>query len=114
MSVSGVFNSIGHFFAKAVKTFLVLEPKIAADAQKVLNTKPEVTAITAIVPKYGLLAVGVEDLGYALIGELLAVLKAGGAAAEAKLADLGLDQKVVDSVKAVAADPTIQKVAKLL
>jgi hypothetical protein len=109
-----VFKSIGHFFANAIQKLLAAEPTVVADAQKVESTQAEVTAVTALVPTYGPLGVTIENAGYALLGEMVAVLKAGGAAAEAKLADIGLDSDVVATVKAVAADPTIQKVAKLI
>jgi hypothetical protein len=108
------FKSVGHFFATAIKKLLAAAPKIEAGAEKVEATQAEVTGITALVPTYGPLAVTIENAGYALLGELIAVMKAGGAAADAKLADLGLDAAVVSTVKAVANDPTIVKLAKLV
>ena len=109
-----VYNSVAHFIATAIKRLLAASPVIVADCTAVESTQTEVTAITALVPTYGPLAVTVENAGYALLGEIIAVLKASGAAAEAKLLDVGLDANVVATVKAVAADPTIQKVVKLI
>ena len=114
MTISLVFKSVGHFFATAVQKMIAAEPKVVTVAEKVEGTATEVEAISSLVPKYGPLAVTVEKAGYALLGELIAVLKAGGAAAEAKLADIGLDANVVATVKAVAADPVIVAASKLL
>ena len=102
-----VFKSIGHFFAVAIQAILVDGPKIEAGA-------PVVEAVTSLVPVYGPLAVTVEKAGYALLGELLGVLHAGGEAAEAKLADAGLDANVIATIKAVGSDPSIKSVAKML
>ena len=113
-SFSLAFKSMGHFFATLVQKVLAAEPKIVAVGTAVENTAAQVESVTALIPVYGPLAVTAEKAAYALIGEVMAALKAGGAAAEAKLADLGLDSAVVDTVKAVAADPLIQKLVKLL
>ena len=67
------------------------------------------------IPVYGPLAVTVEKAGYAVLGELASVLTAGGAAAEAKLADAGLDVNVVATVKAMLASiPQFVTLAKTL
>jgi len=56
-----------------------------------------------------------EKAGYAVLGELSAVLTAGGAAAEAKLADAGLDTNVIATVKAIVAGSSqLASVAKTL
>jgi len=109
-----VFKSIGHFFANAIQKLLAAEPTVVADATKIEGTQATVTAVSAAVPVYGPLAVNVENAGYALLGEVIAVLKAGGAAAQAKLADVGLDTAVIATVKAVAEDPAIVAAGKLL
>lgn len=102
------FKSIGHFFATAYKAIVAEIPKIEA-------TKGVVEKVTSNVPVYGPLAVSVEDAGYALLGEISNVLNAGGAAAEAKLSDAGLDINVINTVKAIVASvPQITAVAKTL
>jgi hypothetical protein len=102
------FKSVGHFFAKVYKAIITEIPKVEA-------TEGEVTAATAVIPVYGPLAVTMEDAGYAVLGELSSVLNAGGAAVEAKLLDAGLDQNVVDTVKAlIASVPNIAALAKEL
>lgn len=98
------FKSVGHFFAKAF-AFL---PKIEA-------TAGTVETVTAAVPTYGPLAVSVEKAGYAVLGELAAVINAGGAAASSKLSDAGLDINVIQTVEAlVKAVPTIAAMASSL
>ena len=102
------FKSVGHFFAKAYQA-------IVADLPKVEKTEATVETTTAAVPVYGPLAVTMEKAGYAVLGELSAVLTAGGAAAEAKLADAGLDTNVIATVKAiVAGSAQLASVAKTL
>lgn len=102
------FKSIGHFFATvytAVKNEL---PKIEGTAQTV-------ETVTASIPVFGPLALTVEKAGYAVLGELSAVLNAGGAAASAKLADAGLDINVIQTVEAIVASiPSLAAVAKAL
>lgn len=56
-----------------------------------------------------------EKCAYAVLGELSAVLTAGGAAAQDKLANAGLDINVINTVKAVVDSvPNIVAVAKSL
>ena len=103
-----VFKNIGHFFAVLFKGTVAALPKIAA-------TATTVEAITAALPVYGPLAATVEQAAYACLGELSAVLTAGGAAVEAKLADAGLNANVVATVKAlVAGIPTVVAATKKL
>lgn len=100
------FKSIGHFFATAYHAVVAELPKIEA-------TESTVEKVSADIPVYGPLAVSVEKAGYAVLGELSAVLAAGGAAVEAKLSDAGLDIQVIDTVKAIVASvPTITAIAK--
>ena len=102
------FKSVGHFFAKAYKA-------IVADLPKVLATKGVVEGVTSVVPVYGPLAVSIEDVGYALLGEVSSVLNAGGEAVAAKLADAGLDINVIKTVQAVVAGvPNVAALAKTL
>ena len=91
-----MFKSIGHFFATVFQKVVGVLPKIAA-------TEATVEAVTAAIPVYGPLGLTVEKAGYAVLGELSAVLNAGGAAASAKLADAGLDVKVIQTVEALVA-----------
>jgi len=109
-----VFNSIGHFFATVVQKLLAAEPKVDAVGQKIAGSAQTVEAVSALVPVYGPLAVTVEKAGYAVIGEAIAVFHALGDAANAKFSDLGFDSKVVETIKAIATDPTVVRVAKLL
>jgi hypothetical protein len=102
------FKSIGHFFAKAYTAVVSEIPKIEA-------TATTVEAVTAKIPVYGPLGVTVEQAGYATLGEISAVLTAGGDAAAAKLADAGLDINVINTVKDVAASiPGLVSLAKTL
>jgi hypothetical protein len=102
------FKNIGHFFATLFKGAVSAIPKIEATASAV-------ETVTNLVPVYGPLAATVEQAAYACLGELASVLTAGSAAAEAKLADAGLDANVVATVKAlVAGIPTIVADAKKL
>ena len=103
-----MFKSIGHFFATIFSKTVAAIPKIEA-------TAATVETVTSTIPVYGPLAATVEKAAYATLGEIAALLTAGGAAAEAKLADAGLDANVVATVKAVVAGiPTIIADAKKL
>lgn len=102
------FKSIGHFFAKFYSA-------LKADLPKVEATAATVELVTAAVPTYGPLALPVEKLAYAALGELSAVINAGDAAAKAKLADAGLDTAVIESVEAlVKSAPQVATLAKAL
>ena len=102
------FKSVGHFFATIFQKVLAVIPNVEATASTV-------ETVTAAVPVYGPLAVPIEKAGYAVLGELASVLTAGGAAAEAKLADAGLDTNVIATVKAlVASIPQFVALAKTL
>jgi hypothetical protein len=93
-----MFKNIGHFFATVYQKALTIIPAI----QKTETTVETVTA-NANIPVYGPLALTVEKAGYAILGELSAVLHAGGEAAAAKLTDAGLDSNVIATVKALLA-----------
>lgn len=102
------FKSVGHFLATAYQKVVAVIPKVEA-------TETTVETVTAQVPVYGELALPVEKLGYAALGELAAVLNAGGAAAKAKLSDAGLDINVINAVEALlAATPQIAALASAL
>jgi len=102
------FKSVGHFFATVFQ-------KVVADVPKVEASASTVEAVTAAIPTYGPLAVPVEKAGYAILGEIASVLTAGGTAAEAKLADAGLDVNVIATVKALLASiPQFVTLAKTL
>lgn len=106
------FKSVGHFFATAIKKLIVAEPKVAADLQAAENSKPVVEAVTAAADPA---LVPLEDAGYACLGEIAALLNAGGEAAASKLADAGLDVNVINIAKqALAQIPQIATVAKAL
>lgn len=102
------FKSVGHFFATVYQKVIAVIPKIEA-------TEGTVEEVTAKVPVYGTIALPVEKLAYAVLGELAAVLNAGGAAAKAKLLDAGADENVISAVEAlVASQPQIAAIAKNL
>lgn len=102
------FKSVGHFFATAYQKVVAVLPKIEA-------TETTVEKVTAEIPTFGPLALTVEKAGYAVLGELSAVLTAGGAAAKAKLADAGLDEKVIATVEdLIKGIPQIATMAKAL
>lgn len=91
-----VFNNVAHWFATFFKAAAVDIPKVEA-------TAGTVETLTKLVPVYGPLAATVEDAGYMVLGELASLLTAGGAAAASKLADAGLDTKVIQTVQAVVS-----------
>src|SRR5579859_5197976 len=85
------FKTVGHFFATVIQ-------KVIPAVQK---TEGVVETVTAAVPTYGPLALPVEKAAYAVLGELAAVLNAGGAAASTKLSDAGLDINVIKTVESL-------------
>jgi hypothetical protein len=110
-----VFKNAAHAFAtffKAAKADIIkYEPIVVADLTKVIATQTTVEAVTGAVgsvvaPAFVPLALTVEDAGFALLGEVVKALNAGGAAVEANLVNAGLDQNVLTAVKAVAASAT--------
>ena len=102
------FKSVGHFFATAYERVVAVLPKVEA-------TETTVEAVTGNIPVYGPLALTIEKAGYAVLGELSAVLTAGGEAAKSKLADAGLDENVIATVEAlVKSVPTLTALAKTL
>lgn len=82
-----MWKSLGHFFASFF--------------QKVLAVAPVVEGVTAALPIYGPLGLTIEKAAFAVLGEVQAAISAGGAAAEAHLANAGLDANVIATVKAV-------------
>jgi len=109
------FKSAAHafatFFKNAKAAVIKYTPEIVADITKVEATKTVVEAETAAVgavvaPTIAPVAVSIEDAGYAVLGEIVSALNAGGAAAEQNLLNAGLDQNVINTVKAVAAGAT--------
>ena len=100
------FKSVGHFFATAFTA-------LAKDIPKVEGTEATVEAVTAAAG--GAVAVPLESAAYAVLGEVAAVITAGGSAASSKLADAGLDVAVIQKVEAVIANfPNIVTLAKAL
>jgi len=88
---------------------------VGAVIPKIESTEATVETVTAKVPVYGAIALPIEKLGYAVLGELSAVLNAGGAAAKAKLADAGLDESVITAVEELLASvPQVAALAKAL
>lgn len=102
------FKSVGHFFATVYTA-------LKNDLPKIEGTASVVETVTAAVPVFGPLALTVEKAGYAVLGELSAVLNAGDAAVVAKLQDAGLDINVIQTVEAIVASiPGLAAVAKSL
>ena len=84
------WKSVGHFFASALKTL--------AAAQK---AAPVIEAVTAAIPGAGISGAALENAGFAVLGELVGLLNAGGEAAKQKLADAGLDIAVIQQAEGV-------------
>ncbi len=91
-----MWKSLGHFFASVFQKVLAVDKAVVA-------TEPVVEGKTSLVPVYGPLALPIEKAAYAVLGEIAAAITAGGAAAESHLTNAGVDQKVIDTVKAVVA-----------
>lgn len=94
MAISTPFKSVGHFFATVFSKLKTAIPAIE-------STEATVEKVTAAVPTYGPLALPIEKVGYAILGEVASVLNAGGAAASAKLNDAGLDISVIQTIEAL-------------
>lgn len=90
------FKSVGHFFATVFTA-------IAKAIPVVEKTEGVVETVTAAVPVYGPLALPIEKLGYALLGEVANVITAGSAAQQKSFADAGLDVAVIESIKDMIA-----------
>lgn len=102
------FKSVGHFFASVYQKVVAVIPAIQ-------KTEATVENVTAKVPVYGAIALPIEKLGYALLGEVSAVLNAGGTAAKAKLADAGMDSAVIAAVEELLASvPQVAAIASSL
>lgn len=106
------FKSAGHalatFFKAAVAEVKKYTPIVQSDIATVESSKPVVEGVTGAIlavvnPGAAATAVGIEDAAYAVLGEITALITAGGAAAEKKLLDAGLDENVVTAAKSVAA-----------
>jgi hypothetical protein len=97
VSVTGLFKSVGHFFATGISKFLVAEPKIEAAEAKIEAAAPQVEAVTATVPVYGPEAVTIEKAGVMALGAIVGVLHTLGAAAQQKLQDAGLDETAIQT-----------------
>lgn len=93
-----MWKSLGHFFASVFQKVIAVNATIQKDA-------PVIEGVTAAIPVYGPLAVTAEQAAFAVLGEIAAALSTGGDKAEAALVSAGMDQKVIDTVKAVAASP---------
>jgi hypothetical protein len=110
-----IFKSIGHFFATAFQKVVADVPKIESGIQQVEDAAPTIEAVTAKLPVFGPLAVPVEKAGFAVLGELAAVLTAAGDAGKAKLQDAGLDIKVIATVEDLLKSiPQLVALAKTL
>lgn len=102
ISFKNIPHALATFFKAAVKDL----PKIESGIEKIEGDKPVVEAISdvaanAVAPGSAIAVNAIEDAGFAVLGAVDAALKAGGAAAEQKLLDAGLDQAAINAVKAV-------------
>ena len=94
-----MFKSVGHFFATVYSKALGIEQKTIKALPAVEGTESTVEAVSATIPVFGPLALPVEKLGYAVLGEISAILQTGDTALKSKLLDAGLDSAVVASVE---------------
>jgi hypothetical protein len=99
--MSITFKSVGHIFATFFKS-------AGSELVKLEGTKTIVEGTTgailgAVAPTEAPIALSVESAAYAVLGEVASLISAGGAAAEAKLADAGLDQSVIAAAKSALA-----------
>lgn len=106
------FNNVSHALASFFKTAAADAKKIVTKAdvviQKVEGDKSVIEGVSAaiangVAPGSAAAIVPIEDAGFALLGCVDAALKSGGAAAEQKLLDAGLDATAIANVKAVAS-----------
>lgn len=84
------WKSVGHFFASALRALAAVQ-----------KAAPVVEGVTAALPGVGPSAAAIESAGFAVLGELVALINSGGDAAKRKLADAGLDSAVLAQVEAV-------------
>lgn len=91
-----MWKSLGHFFASIAQKILSVNATVQKDA-------PVIEGVTGAIPVYGPLGLTIEKAGFAILGELAAFVNAGGAAAKAKLLDLGLDSNVIETAEAVGS-----------
>jgi len=102
--VTNPFKTVGHFFATVFEKVKADEPKVEAGIQKVQATESTVEAVTAAVPTYGAIALPIEKLAYAILGDVAAIMHAGDSAASAKLQNTGFDINVIQAVEALIKD----------
>jgi len=106
------FDSVAHEIASGLnavhKALQYVEKKVIPGIQ---STEKSVEAITALIPKVGTKAVAIERAGYSALGYIGAVIEdldsvdqAVAAAANKKLADLGLDKTAIESFKQLFID----------
>lgn len=100
MNITAPFKSAGHFLAKVFTAAV-------KDIPKVLSTETTVETVSAAIPGIGVPAVAIEKGAYAVLGEVGALLNAGGDAAVAKLQDAGLDINVINQVKALVGGVSV-------
>lgn len=97
------FNTVGHFFAALFQKVATEAPRIADGINKVDATEGVVEAVENKIPVYGPLALTPTKAAFAVLGEIAALLQVGGDAAKKKLADAGIDNKVLDTAEALAS-----------
>lgn len=118
------FNNIGHALASFFKTAVKDTEKVARDIEAGIGVAEahktqieEATAgVTAAVdPAIEPAVIGTEDAAFAVLGAFDAALKEGGAAAEQKFLNAGIDQNAINAVKSVGAkSQTFYALAKSL
>lgn len=102
------FKNIPHALATFFKAVVKKLPAVESGIEKIEGDKTVVEAVSdvaaaAVSPAATVAVNAIEDAGFALLGAVDAALKAGGAAAEKKLLDAGLDQAAIDAAKTVGA-----------
>jgi hypothetical protein len=104
------FKNIPHalatFFKAAAKAAEKALPKIESGIEKAEADKQVIEAVAdvaanAIAPGSAPAVNVIADAGFAVLGAIDKALKEGGAAAEQKLLDAGLDQAAIDAAKQV-------------
>ena len=106
------FKSAGHALATFFRAIVTVGAKVASDIKVDLTKfqgteavvlKESEAILGAIAPNAVLPVETVEKGIYAVAGEVISLINAGGAAAAAKLADAGLDKSVVSAAQVLAS-----------
>jgi hypothetical protein len=101
------FASVGHAIASGIENVAKGFEWLTTEAAKVESSEKVVESITAIVPGAAAI-VGLEKLGYASLGVLIAVVKAGDDALKQNLINAGADESFIQQIEQLIQQfPTI-------